>query len=232
MDKRVLALGGLITLLALSGCIGFISGESLVFEASPAAASNSSAAESGFTLQQYNETNFNQTVTVFGVEREIRLSLHQAIYAKRLPGNLTREDVDRTALSNESQLNQTLQPTVVTTVSVPDAQFFGQSVNPLVQLPSDELVKRFGGASDGGVSNLEKESERSVQLLGSNATLTVFNGTTQSENGAMTSRISVVKTAHEGDVVVLIAVQPKDGADDEDLDAFIADVEHPTDAPN
>ncbi|MFD1587620.1 DUF6517 family protein [Halorientalis brevis] len=232
MDKRILALGGLITLLALSGCVGFITGESLVFEASPAAVSNSSAAESGFTLQQYNETNLNQTVAVFGVEREISLSFHQAIYAKRLPGNLTREDVDRSTLSKEPQPNQSLQPTVVTVVSVPDAQVFGQSVNPLVQLPNDELVERFGGGSDGSVSNLEQESERSVQMLGSEPTLTVFNGTTQSENGQMASRISVVKTAHEGDVVVLISVQPQDNADDDALDAFIADMEHPTDAPN
>lgn len=231
MDKRVLAFGGLVTLVALSGCVGFLTGEALVFEASPAVAPNGSAAESGFTLQQYNETQFNETVAVFGTEREIRLSFHQAIYVNRLPSNLSAEGMNETLLSNESQLNRSLKPTAATVVSVPDAQFFGQSVNPLVQLPNDELIKRFGGGSGEGVTNLEQASERSVQLLGSNATLTVFNGTVQNENGSSSSRVSVVKTAHEGDVVVVVAVQPQDESDD-DLDAFVADIEHPAEAPN
>lgn len=235
MDKRVLALSGLVVLVASSGCLGIITGEPLVFESSPAAVSNSSAAEAGFTLQQYNETKISESVEVMGTEREVRISLHQAVYSEQIPENLTAiegRETNESMPSNESALNESLKPSVVTIVSVPDAQFFGQSVNPLVRLPNDELVKRFGGNSEGGLENLEQEGERSVQLVGSETELTVFNGTIESENGSTDALISVAKTAHDGDVVIVVAVQPGGSTNDtEKIDGFIEEIEHPTEAP-
>ncbi|WP_136715526.1 DUF6517 family protein [Halorientalis salina] len=242
MDRRIVAVGGLIVLLSLSGCIGFITGEPLEFESSPAAVSNSSAAETGFTLQQYNGTQLNQSIDVAGVEREVRISFHQAVYTQQLPAELTDGEINESTLS-ESQLNETspsddslnesLKPAAVTIVSLPDAQFFGESVNPLVRLPNEQLIERFGGNSQGSLENLEKDGERSVELLGSETTVTEFNATAESENGSTPMRVSVTKTAHEGDVVIVVAIDPNGSGDDtESVDEFIAEIEHPTEAPN
>lgn len=237
MRRHVLAVGALVAVLALSGCVGFLTGETVAFESSAAVVPNSSAAEAGFTLQQYNETELNQTVEVFGMEREIRISFHQAVYTSLLPGNVSlnesinREDISNETLQNRSLSNSSLQPTAVTIISVPDAQFFGQSVNPLVRLPNEQLIERFGGSS-GGVSNLEKSGSRTITMLGSDTELTEFNGTAEREGQSSESTISIAKTAHEGDVVILVTIEPQGQADDDNLDDFIASLEHPADPPN
>ena len=248
MDKRILALGGLVVLLGLSGCMGLITGESLEFEASPAAVSNESAAEAGYTLQQYDATKINRTVEVMGVERDIRISLHQAVYGEQMPENVSEDDIDESAIQNRSEfdgdvdpsaiengseLDGSLMPSAVTVVSLPDAQVFGESVNPLVRLPTDELVERFASSSEGNLQSLEKAGERQVTLLGSETTMTEFDGELGGEQGSTSARVSVAKLSHDGDVVVILAVDPAgEGNSTEALDEFIGMVEHPTDAPN
>jgi len=247
MDKRILALGGLVVLLGLSGCMGLLTGESLEFEASPAAVSNESAAEAGYTLQQYDATKINRTVQVMGVERDIRISLHQTVYGEQIPENVSADDIDESAgpnrsdldgavdpaaVENGSALDGSLMPSAVTIVSLPDAQFFGESVNPLVRLPSDELIERFASMSEGNLENIEQSGERSVTLLGSETTVTEFNATFDAEEGSPPARLSIAKAAHEGDVVVIVGIEPDGESDDtEKLDRFISEVDHPTDAP-
>ncbi|MFB6178329.1 MAG: DUF6517 family protein [Halorientalis sp.] len=236
METRVVTVGALIVLLAMSGCVGFVTGKPLEFTASPAAVSNSSAAEAGYTFQQYNETQLNKTVDVVGVEREVRLSFHRAIYTEQVPEqrlerNVSKRNGNESGRANESRVNRSLAPSAVTIISLPDAKFFGKSVNPLVHLPNDELIKRFAGGSHGSLDDLEKASERSVQVLDSNTTLTVFNATAETENGSTDAQVSIAKTEHEGDVVLIVAIDPSGHSNHDQLDGFIAKIEHPTDAP-
>lgn len=242
MRKRVLAVCGLLAVLACSGCVAFITGDTVEFESDPAVVPNETATANGFTLQQHNETSMNQSIEILGQEREIHISFEQAVYTSRLPGNLTTngsmdsESVDREALNeslqNGSSLNETLKPTALTILSVPDAQILGQSVNPLVHLPNEELVNRFGGAG-GSVSNLEESSNRQVSMLESETEVTVFEGAGERDGQSSDAIVSVAKTAHEGDVVIFVGIEP--GANETDagtIDTFLENVEHPTDAPN
>lgn len=236
MTKRLVALVGLLALVSMSGCMGLLTGEALVFEAEPAVVPNSSAADSGFTLEQYNETKLNETVSVAGIERDVRISFHRAIYREQTPPGVTGtnvSDIDRSTVGNESQLNESLRPTVVSIVSLPDAKVLGQSVNPLVRLPSEQIITRFGQSDEGKLTGLEKQSERRIQFLGNETLLSTFNATAEGDNESRPARVSITKVSHEGDVVMLVAITPEGGSDDtEKLDEFISKVEHPAEAPN
>jgi hypothetical protein len=242
MRKRILAVCGLLAVLACSGCVAFITGDTVEFESEPAIVPNETATANGFTLQEYNETNINESIEIVGQEREIRISFHQAVYSSIGPDNVTTngsvdpESVDREALNesmqNGSSLNETLRPTALTIISVPDAQVLGQSVNPLVRLPNDELVKRFG-SNEGSVSNLEESSTRQVSMLDSETEVSVFESTAERDGQSSDAMVSIAKLPHEGDVVIFVGIEP--GANETDagtIDTFLENVEHPAEAPN
>lgn len=234
MDTRTVALGGLLLLMSLSGC-SVLMGESLVFEASPALVPNETATDSGYTLEQYNKTGVNETVDLGGMEREVRLSFHQVIYSEKRSSVMT-DTANRTAEStyqNSPAAGETIGGTTISILSVPDAKLFGQSINPLVRLPTEQLITRFGQNADGNASNLDKQSQQEISMLDQETTLTTFNGTTNSDTGSKPASIAIAKTLHKDDVVIVIVVSPQQSFEDEsDLAAFISDLEHPANPPN
>jgi hypothetical protein len=233
MNRRVLGIGGLVVLLGLGGCLGFVTGEPLAFESEPAVLANDTTATTNYSVQAYNETELSRTVRVFGAEREVQLSFHRVVYIGVPAINETevraRAEENPDAVRDRETLS--IEPSIVTLLSVPDATFSGQSVNPLTRLSNEELVRQFSGGSGSAVSEFEVAEERSVTMLGSETDLTVFNTTV--ENGSQPSRVSVAKIGHEDDVVVYIQVRPQNAIIERDrLDTLLERVEHPAAKPS
>lgn len=232
MDARKFALGGLLLLVSLSGCSALLG--SLNFQSSPALVPNESAKDAGYTLEQYNNNEFNETVNLAGMEREVGISFHQAIYSETTSSAMTgaaNETGDSTYGSNPEGMS-TVTGTTVSIVSMPDAKVAGQSVNPLVRLPTEQIAKQFGENTEGNASDLEKQSEEQIEMLGQETMLSTFNGTAKSENGSKPASISMAKTTHEGDVVIVVAVSPQDSSENESsLTSFISNIEHPATIP-
>jgi hypothetical protein len=257
----MLAVGVLLAVVSLSGCLGLITGETVTFESSPAAIPGAGTGESDYTLQNASSNTIERPVTVFGVERTVRLTLHRATYTNIPPeaADVAAEDVNRSNLSedqlpanqsqtegmDQEQLRESglsVEPTVVTIASLPDAQVAGISVNPIGQLSNEELIERFaggaGGPGSGSGSGMRVVDEQEIDYLGDQRTMTVFEGEGSGSSGANSTaggdsatRFYVVKAPHEGDIVITIAIRPGGATEEGDASALvdtIESIEHPS----
>jgi hypothetical protein len=149
----------------------------------------------------------NRTVEVLGQERRIVATNHVATYERDL--GVTTAD----AVGN------------VVIVSTPEMSVAGQSVNPVGSMGPESVLRTLGAGQ--GVSDLSAQGNRTVTVLGEDATVTVFGGTTTIAGQEVDVTAHFLRVAHEGDYVIGLAVHPAVMSPDQaGVDAMFAGIEH------
>ncbi|MFC7020525.1 MULTISPECIES: DUF6517 family protein [Haloarcula] len=205
-------LTALVALLVVSsGCVGLITGETVAFEAEPAAVDAAALETTGYDEARAEAQTVTRNVSVVGQQRTVRITNHVAEYNRSVDlGPLGEVEFARLVL-----------------LSTPGATVAGQSLNPLASQSNRRLVERLVQRS-GRISDVESQGNRTVQILGEDRTVSEFTGTSEVQGQEIDVRLHVSSFEHEGDVVVAIAVHPERIDERDRVDTLLGAIQHPT----
>jgi hypothetical protein len=207
MNRRLLAVLALAGLVTLSGC-ALITGGTLEFSAQPATVSGDAQSEAGYDLVGVNAQTVNRTVDVLGMERTVSATNHVATYERDL------------AVATSGAMG------TVVVFSTPEMSVAGQSVNPVGSMSPRQLLTAVS-TGQGGVSNVEERGNRTVSVLGEDATVTVFDATRSVAGQEVEVTVHLLRVDHGGDHVVGLAVHPSViDAEQAGVDAMFEGIEH------
>ncbi|MFC7204229.1 DUF6517 family protein [Haloferax namakaokahaiae] len=214
----------LAAIVVLAGCLG----GATTLSAEPATIPASAYESHGYVHGNTTEVPIARDVSVGPASRNVSANVWISGYSK--PSNGT--DIS-----------------VLTVISSPNVEVAGQLVNPLATLGSRELIttglsllteaQSFANAPE--VNDLREVGTQDVTILGSETELVTYEGTVavepgertvdgeqvQYEGGKATVRIHVATVEHDGDVIVVFALNGADSDDMETIAALATAVEHP-----
>lgn len=208
MRKGILSV--LIALLVVSaGCTSLLTGETLTFESSPAAVSDSALQETGYEETVANESTIERTVTVAGQERTVRITNHVRQYQRGM----------ELGPVGEVTAGQFM------VFSTPSASVAGQSLNPAASWSNRRLIEEVASRSR-GVNDVQFERNRTVQALGDSREVSVFSGTTTIQGQQVDVLVHLTSFEHEGDVVIAVAVYPEEVDEEGRVDTLLSGLTH------
>lgn len=211
--RAVLAAGATGVLALSSGCLGFVLGEPLEFEASKALPTDAALAETGYEHHDSGWERIEETVSL-GVEREIHASFWSAVYSKEV-----------------SIQGQRQEAAMFGAVSLPAMEIAGSVQNPLDDMDNREILDEVRGQIEGNYGSLRdiRHHERTVvSILGADRTVDVYTATTDLEDEEMELRLPVTMFGHEDDLLVLVGGYPRLLPDEGvNIEVLMESVEHP-----
>ncbi|WP_324662832.1 DUF6517 family protein [Haloarcula sediminis] len=246
--RRVILTAVVALLVVSSGCVGLVTGDTVEFEASEGAVSDSALDSTGYDLNNSSERAITRNVSFFGQERTIRIvnrvnrytssgSLADAAGNETLAENETLQD----AAGNETLAsNQTLQDAVAeetggdteiaglkrfVVVSSPGASVAGRTLNPAASWSNDRILEQVAEQT-GQLSDIEQQDTRTVASLGEERNVTEFSATTQIEGREVDVQAHVVSFEHDGDVIIAVAVHPDQFDESDNVDELVGGLEH------
>ncbi|MFC7138871.1 DUF6517 family protein [Halosimplex aquaticum] len=201
----------IVLALAGGGCVGFLTGsQPYEFAANATEVDQSTLESTEYRLASSESPNRTLNVTVGGQTRQVSLSSEVRKYnrtvtlAPGVEGEFARFSV----------------------YSTPAATVAGQSVNPVGDWSTDRIVRRLV-SSTSGLSNVQFESNRSVQFLGAERTVSAY-GASQSMGGVETNvTIHLSMVEHDGDNVIAVAVHPERVDERSRVNDLLAGLRHP-----
>jgi hypothetical protein len=198
-------------LVVSSGCVGLITGETVAFEAEPAAVDDAALETTGYDEARAEAQTVTRNVSVVGQERTVRITNHVAEYNRSVDfGPLGELELARLIV-----------------LSTPGATVAGQSLNPLASQSNRRLVERLVQRT-GRISDVESQGNRTVQILGEDRTVSEFTGTSEVQGQEIDVRLHATSFEHDGDVIVAIAVHPERIDERDRVDTLMGAVQHPT----
>lgn len=200
--NRQLAMGlVLAVVLVTSGCVQAVTGDTIVFEASPATVDGETLQRTGYTQQEADQVSVDRTVDVPALgERDVRIRNHVRVYAPLTEEN---ETTDEEAV-----------PGVLFVVSTPQAKVAGQGTNPLGRVPLEELITRVASRGD-GFDDMEKVGTRDVDALDTTTTVEKYETTAEIEGETVETFVYVTRIPHGDDYVIAVAMLPTEFGDEE-----------------
>lgn len=203
----------LALLLTMAGCVGVLAGtQPLELEANAVSVSGAALSEAGYEEQQTTTQTIEEEVSAAGQTREVVVTNHLAEYSRT---------VEVTELGSGE-----LARFIV--LSTPAVEVLGQTFNPVGSMSAEELVAQVQDNYE-GLDGVQPSGERRATLLGSAATVEMFEGTAElGETGQSADvTIDVVRIRHGPDFVVVIAVYPTllPGESDR-VDTMLGGVQH------
>ncbi|MFP4530959.1 MAG: DUF6517 family protein [Halodesulfurarchaeum sp.] len=207
MNRRTLAVLALVALLVLSGC-AFLTGETLEFTATAATVSETAQQDAQYELLELENQSINRTVEALGQERTVEAKNWIATYERDL------------AVSTTGAVG------TVALVSTPQMTVAGQAVNPVGKMSPRQLLETV--AAGQGLSDVTFRDNRSVTVLGEDATVSVFDATTEYAGQEVDVSVHLFRVAHEDDYVIGVGVHPAVmSAEQAGVDTMFAGIEHP-----
>ena len=208
MARRLLPVA-VALLFVTSGCVGLVTGETVSFEASPASVGDDALASTEYELARSDEQNITQNVSVFGQQRTIRLTNHVTEYSRAIElGPLGDIELAR-----------------ITVFSTPGATVAGQQLNPAAQWSNRRLIREIVSRS-GGMSDVQRQENRTVGILGEPRDVGVFTGTTTVQGQEIDVRIHAASFEHDGDVIIAVAVHPTRIDERANVDTMFGGIQH------
>lgn len=167
--------------------------------------------ETGYTEQRREAVDQNQTFSVAGEEREVRVTNHLTEYARSTDVLFTDKQVSR-----------------FTAFSTPEVKIAGQGpFNSVGDLSTRELALRLQEQYD-TIENVRHESNRTVTALGDERGVSKFRADATLESGEdVEVFIHVTKFRHEGDYIIAVAVNPTQVDEESNVDRLIEGLDHP-----
>ena len=215
LGRRVTITVGLVAMLLLAGCAA--TQEEFSFESTPATVSDDALSEAGYESTGGPEPLVvNRTVDAGGQERDVTATNYATTYTR--------------SVQLAGQERVLAGAAVFTTPSI---SFVGQEFNPIADQTNRQLVNRarsrVQGQLDGTrIQDVSFVENRSATILGEDATVSVFSGTTTVQGVEVELRIQVARVKHDGDFVLVAGAYPQALASDERprLETVFAGVEH------
>lgn len=216
-SRTTLATVLLISLLLTAGCLSFITGSSpLEVAAEDVRVSDSALTESQYELLRDENIGFNSTVSVADQERTVRASNHLKVYQRETGGEFVPIEVD-------------VPLTRLMVLSTPKAEVAGETMNPLGQKSTSEILEWLAQNSEskGTLSDLQMESNRSVQSLGEKRTISTFSAIMDVQGADVPVTVHTATFAHEDDFITVLSVHPEQLDEQQRIDRIIENLEHP-----
>lgn len=214
-NRHIIILGSVVTLILLTGCVGFITGDApLRVESEPSSVDDTSLAQADFEFKERTKQTYEHTVSAekagLDQERTVVYTTHKSEYVHT-----------RDVLGEEQEV------AYFVTYTSPSAY----GINPLGHLSNEQIIDLTTRTSDmGAVQNIENVGESEAELLDSTETLTTLRGETPGPRGqGIDTTIQIIKTTHEGDVVITIGVYPSNidnGDGDKMFNRMLEGVQH------
>lgn len=191
IQTRVSVLSAVIAVLLLSGCVGFLTGDSPAeFSSDSVGVNNEALNETNYSLSNEQNMTTNRSVTVAGEERQVIITNHLKSYQK--------------------QNTVTPSTSAFTAFSTPDAKIIGESVNPLAQLTNDELLETvLDKSGTHQVTDVENVSAYNLTVQGDETVVDVYEGTTTIEGQNVDVYIHLTNVQMDNNVVVAVGVYPQ-----------------------
>ena len=213
-SRRAFLAGGATGLVALtSGCLGFVMGDPLEFDAGAVRPTDAALEDSGYEEQDADWERIEETVE-FGVEREIRASIWTAVYNKEV----SIQGVGREAA-------------VFAAVSLPAMEVLGRTLNPLDDMDNEEVLEELRGEIEGEYGTLRDISHDEtidVPILGDQRTVEVYTAKTDLEGQEIEIMLVLTVFDHEDDLLVLLGSHPRLLPDEGvTIEELMESVEHP-----
>ncbi|MFP8952399.1 DUF6517 family protein [Natrialbaceae archaeon A-arb3/5] len=255
--RAMLAAGATGTLALTAGCLDFVLGDGLEFEADRAAPADAALEETGYDEDEISEESFEETVE-FGVERDVTASFWVSSYTNELSAaDVSADDVDVSDDETEYDEDDLEQyededleqyedeiggddddaldsgPTDVdgstfVAVSSPAVEVLGRTFNPLAEMDNEELLEEFMGEVDADADAVEHEETNSLDVLGDERDVDLFRGETQQGGESVTVDILLSSFVHEDDHIVLVGSYPDIvEGESEAVETLMESVEHP-----
>lgn len=186
---------GLLALLVLSaGCVGVLTGnEALTFEAGPVSVSSATLDDAGYEEVRSTTQEMQREVSAAGQSRDVVVTNQITEYARTVDaGPLGSGEFARFVV-----------------VSTPAVEVLGQTFNPVGEMSNRELAELAQDQYQ-GLENLQSVGERTVSVLGTEATVSRFtaDATVQGTDRTVELTLHVTRIRDGGDFIVVIAAHP------------------------
>lgn len=192
-----------------AGCLDFLLGDDLSFEASPASVGESTLSETGYQERRIREQSMEREFEAGGESRTVDITNYSAEYDK---------SIDLSLIGGGSQRAATF-----TAFTTPQAKVLGETFNPIKDMNAADVVEIAQNRYE-GFGNLSREGETSATFLGNSVTVVRFTGTAElAESGQEVDvELQVVDEAvkSNGDFALAIGGYPQRLADRERPDFF------------
>ncbi|MFB6361971.1 MAG: DUF6517 family protein [Halobacteriales archaeon] len=181
-------------LLVTAGCVGVLTGnEPLTFEATPVTVAPAALEETGYEQSRTDTNQLNREFSVAGQTREVEVTNHIAEYARTVDaGPLGSEDLARFIV-----------------VSTPALEILDRTFNPVAEMSNRQLVEQVQDRYE-GLQNVQSQSERTVSVLGTSATVSVFSAeaTLEGTDQTIDLTLHVTRFRHGEDFIIAIGAHP------------------------
>lgn len=182
------------TLVLIAGCVGVITGtEALLVEAEPISVSTAAQSAADYEEVRTSTQELQQEVSAAGQTREVVVTNHVAEYAR---------SVDAGPLGSGEYARFVV-------VSTPAVDVLGQTFNPVGDMSDRELAELAQEQYE-DLRNLRSAGERSVTVLGTEATVSQFTADATVAGTVQTMEVTlhVTRVRDGGDFIVVIAAHP------------------------
>jgi hypothetical protein len=212
--RRALAVGGAAGLASLAGCTALevaTGDEPAEFAAGTATVGDATLGESGYELNEVSDEVISREVEAAGQTREVRVTNTVAEYDKAV-----------------ELLGERYQAAVFAAVTTPQIEVLGEALNPIAEFGTREraelILSRFEGVGD-----LERGSEYSTEVLGSDAAVVVYTADAEIEGTGVTTELELHIGEPVGvgsDFVLPLAAYPAAFSDGENVRRMMNGIEH------
>ena len=211
--RRALAAGGALGLASLAGCTGLnvATGETAEFTAGTATVADGTLSETGYELNDVSSETVSREVEVTGQTREVRVTNTVAEYDKAV-----------------ELFGERYQAAVFAAVTTPQIEVLGETLNPIDDFSNraraELILSRFAGVGD-----LERGSEYSTTVLGSDAAVVVYTADAEIEGTGVTTELELHIGELVGvgsDFVLPLAAYPAAFSDGENVRRMMNGLEH------
>jgi len=212
--RDALGLAGAVGLAGLAGCtaLDVATGDGPVeFAAGTATVTDATLSETGYELNDVSEETLSREVEAGGQTREVRVTNRIAEYDKAV-----------------ELFDERYQAAVFAALATPRVEVLGRAFNPIADLGPDERADLIADRYE-GVSDLERGSEYTTGVLGTDADVVVYSADGEIEETGVSVELEFhVAEAVEagGDYVVPLAAYPKSFGDGENVRSMMNGIEH------
>jgi hypothetical protein len=181
-------------LVLTAGCVGVITGsEALLVEAEPISVSGAAQSAAGYEEARTTTQELQREVSAAGQTREVVVTNHVAEYARSVDaGPLGSGEFARFVV-----------------VSTPAVDVLGQTFNPVGDMSNRELAELAQEQYE-DLRNLQPAGERSVTVLGTDATVSQFTADARVADTDRTMKVTlhVTRVRDGDDFIVIIGAHP------------------------
>ncbi len=213
MDRRAFLAAGVGAAGLTAGCLDLIVPDEISERAQPAGLEMSALDETGFSHERTEMIRLEETVSVRGADVALEVDNWLATFLRR-PGPTT-------------------PPAQFAVLSTPNVSVLGRQANPIGRVDErvllEEVADEIGLVGNGLTA--AGETTATVGPGETETTLSIYETAAELEGQSYDARVTIGKTTHEGDWLVLGTSYPAATDDERLARSLAAGVAHPVDPP-